>query len=776
MAICEFATIDSDKEVVVHGANLANAEDFEWLAETLGIYPSDELLAALWLPNNESFLLVLYAQMHQKYQGEVPGEILELDENTIPPTVMRRAPDWLMSEDGLTDPHLARWTLFALHERAENVGNWRIPRCDIWLPMTPTILSHLQHLVARGPSKGRCIEVQPPEFPSDTVSKLVELIVALERQVERLEAERSNWAIRRLSLEHARRIVALSVWQWTNAAPEQPKKAEMLERLADVMDAMEELDRAADDASPMLAAEREAANQLLDLLAPESNAAKDIEQALEILAAQPNAFRSSQAEDLFNFLKRAFAALSASTAAEEFVTTHVVSLVQAMAEGISPELEREFADGYGDLWKTLWTVDWREALVVLQENAVGSNPSPYAKLATMGKYYKEGLFVIQQAVNVSTFRILLRRLSDHAKSEAVVKSLLDSLTVCLLRGVLAGGAIHRGAPGVVLFGGRDITKWFKACARALGRAPIGAAMSDVAREMKALNLEDALKRTRFFSSLSFLVSAISTMTAYDEAWDDTWQNWMKMYSAAIKTTEDLANLTGVLARQGVMGMDKGGAKAFAMIGERLGMMAAAVSLVVAGGDTLQNWAYMSPRKKLAGAIATLSATAALMSLVPFVAASARWTSLVGPAGVVLAIAEFGLETWIAMTSSDTQQLLLKYVEFALVEGPYRQNGAAEECQTLTTEVVRAKSASAFVRLGSRVLDLRRCKGARDQIPEYGAPTWFLAYSMGFSAEIIAKLFECDLLDVVGAGIPLGPGYQEALSAPTRPTGVDDAAM
>ncbi len=72
---------------------------------------------------------------------------------------------------------------------------------------------------------------------------------------------------------------------------------------------------------------------------------------------------------------------------------------------------------------------------------------------------------------------------------------------------------------------------------------------------------------------------------------------------------------------------------------------------------------------------------------------------------------------------------------------------------------------AIVRLGREYRERRDAEGERDRIPEGSPPTWFYAHSKGFTAEVIAKLFESDILDVIGAGIPLGPGYKEDSSGP-----------
>lgn len=766
MPICEFATVDSDKELVVHGANIASHEDFQWLAETLGVYPSDEMLAILWLPNNETLVLVLFSQLHSKYDGMIPGEILEINENTIPETV-RRGPPEAMPDAGFIDPDTARWALFALHARGESIGGWTLPKRDIWLPMTPSILSHLQHLVGRGPSKNRCVDVVVPRFPSETMNKLAELVAALERHLRLLEEERGAWATRRLSLEYAHRLIDLEVWDWSNTSFHIANRAERLQRLSELTTAMDNLDAAANEASPAIDAEHGAAVELLAFLKPGSKAAREIEDVLDVLAVQPHAFRSEQVDDVFEFLERSFSVLSSSSVAERFVQEHLISLIQAAAESLPPELEQEFTEGYGDNWKPLWQVDWRDSVNALWSKGGVADPSPYAKVVALQKYYKAGLFVIQAALSHATLPILLARLSDYAKTEEALRPLAHSLLSCLLRGLLASGAIHRGAPGQVLFAGQDVTRWFKACARALGGRPTAASMTEIARELKALKLEDAVKNVRRFAYARFFFSAVSTLTAYEDTWSDTWENWMKLYGAAIETSEELVKLTRTVALQGMIGMEDR-ERALELVGKRLAMMSAAISLAVAGGDTLQNWYYMSPRRKLASALATASAATALAQLLPFVTASARWMRMLGIAGVVLGVVEFALGQLISATTAEAESVFQKYLEFALDDGPYRSPATAEKRAALVEAAERAVKSDAIVRLGRQYRERRDAEGERDRIPEGSPPTWFYAHSKGFAAEVIAKLFESDILDVIGAGIPLGPGYKEDSSgAPTQ---------
>jgi hypothetical protein len=225
----------------------------------------------------------------------------------------------------------------------------------------------------------------------------------------------------------------------------------------------------------------EAANDLLTFLAPASAAAPAIKAALEVIATQPTAFRGQEIDDTFDIIERAVLALSASSGAETFVAGHLITLVQLMAESLEPELEKmlmELPGDGGDDWQSLCGVGWQEALVALRAKGGVNDASPLAPLVKIGKYYKTGISLVQSGLNQGTLPILLARLaaSGGAKTPAsAFQPLARAFAACMLPGLLASGGLHRGSAGVLLFAGKDVTRWFRACVRALSGKSIAAA-------------------------------------------------------------------------------------------------------------------------------------------------------------------------------------------------------------------------------------------------------------------------------------------------------------
>ncbi len=702
-------------------------------------------------------MLSLFGTLYHEYDGEIPGEILEDDENVIP-AKLRRGPATKMPDGGFIDPEAARWSLFALHARAVPMGNWRVPALDVWVPATPTVLYQLDHLVARGPSKGRCVSVEPANFPNEVMNKFLYLVAALETQVELLARESATWVTRRMSLEYARRVVFLTSWHWENHPSPPGSRADALTRLRVLAKAIEDIENAADALSLTRADEQKAANDLLTFLAPTSAAAPAIKAALVVIATQPTAFRAEEINVTFEIIERAVLALSASSGAETFVTDHLISLVQLMSESLAPELENmlmELPGDGGDEWKSLCGVGWQEAMVALRAEGGVNDNSPLEPLVMVGTYYKSGLAVIQAGMNHGTLPILLARLAaaGGAKtSNAAFQPLARSLAVCMLRGLLASGALHRGSAGVLLFAGQDVTKWFKACVRALGGKSVESSMAEMAGEIKALKLGDEMGKTRLLGAAAFFFSAVSTLAACDATWDDTWQNWTKLLSSAMKTTADLAKLGQIIQIQDIVDVQ---ASELTWLAERLGIMAGIITLIATGGDTLASWSYLSRQSKIAKSLATISAATALLRLLPLVKASARWTRVLGWVGFALGIVEFGVGVVITARTPGTQNFFNQYLQFAFSGQPYRQGALSSEFSAVNAAADRVREGG-FVVLGDR----GGVAGEPGVVPTGELPTWYFAYSMGFPAEVVAKLFGTDVMDVVRAGLLLGPGFDE----------------
>jgi len=360
MAICKLARVDSDKEMVIYPQRFDRDLTFYSLSDIFGI-PKEQLLLALGLPNNRELVLELYYELFQRYGARIPGAVIDTDYSKVPPRVTR-GPEVVMSELGYTNADVALIMIFTLEDHTHEFPTWSVPRRDLWVRLSPALATHLKPLVAIGPSAHRCVKVLPLEYPSAEMAELSVLRGKLESRLAPLAAERARHEQHRLYFEYARRIVLLNEQQWETRPRPYERQTLALTALRRLRNDMEELDRAAGRNSPASHAEREAARELLSYIGPTSSAAVPIMNVLEVLAEQPNAFTSVQVQDFLDEIRSTFVALSLSSLAEEFLTGHLIALLQDMVENISPEADTALAEVGGARFKAFWGGDWRDAL------------------------------------------------------------------------------------------------------------------------------------------------------------------------------------------------------------------------------------------------------------------------------------------------------------------------------------------------------------------------------------------------------------------------------
>jgi hypothetical protein len=747
VALCELVVFDSDKEMVVHLERLEGGDvDFHWLIDTLGV-PVEDVIAALLWPNNLRFTLGLFTRWCLELSGSIPGAVLEEDPSTLPPTVIRRAADIPMPATGFSQHDDAFAALLTIHIHHLAIESWIVPKEELWLPRTPTTDGHLARLVTRGPSKNRCVSVRAAVFPHDAVQELGSRVTRLEAAVAKLSEEVATWAARRLAFEHARRVLLLLQWQWTNAPRPYERQDDALGRIDALLEAMARLDTAADEAAPSLSEEQDAARDLLFHLSPLSSWAAQAHEALEIIATQPTAFRGEEIEDILSYLERAFLALSQCSLASEFVAGHVMDMLRVLAESLAPELETAFADAGDGAWSDLWAADWAAALDVLKADGFGEK-SPWAALAKVGKYYKSASAIILGAINQGTLPLILGRLAVFGQDQHEFSLRSRSFATTLLRGVLASAAVHRGAPGQVLIGGKDMTRWFRACARALSKEPSAADLDEIAEGLRELQLGGAIAKTRLVGSVGFVFGAVSTLVACGDTWDRTWLSSTKLAASLLKSTSDFGHVAAAFATQREA-IDK--ADDLVRAADQLSMMSTVVSFVVTTGETIETWAYLSKANKFARVVSTLSATTALMRLLPFVKASAGWARVLGVVGVVLAVVDGIVGLVLSLTRADSESIFGQYFDFALASSPYRRVRPS-----LYEAAIEERDKAVRLRI---FVDLRGPAGERGVIPHGGLPTWNFANGLGFPAEVVARLFDVDVLDVISAGLRTSPDFE-----------------
>lgn len=283
----------------------------------------------------------------------------------------------------------------------------------------------------------------------------------------------------------------------------------------------------------------------------------------------------------------------------------------------------------------------------------------------------------------------------------------------------------------------------------MSKNPSADDLDEIASGLRELKLGGAIAKSRIVGSVGFVFAAVSTLAACGDTWARTWQSSTKVIASLLKTTSDLGHLATTFAIQSDAGTKVDDVVRMA---DQLSMTSTVLSFIVTSGDTIETWAYLSKANKFARVVATTSAATALARLLPFVRASAAWTRVFGIVGVVLSIVDGIVGLVLSLTRADTEALFEQYFDFAVASSPYRRVDPRLYADAVEQRT-RARDADVFV-------ELRGPAGERGRVPHGGMPTWHFANGLGFPAEVIARLFDVDILDVIGAGIRTSPDYEE----------------
>lgn len=752
MAICKFARVDSDKEMVIQPQRLDRDLTFRSISDIFGI-PKDQLLLALGLPNNREFVLELYYELFQRYGARIPGEVIDTDYSKVPPRVVR-GPETVMSELGYTNVDVALIMIFTLEDHTQEFPIWSVPKRDFWVRLSPALANQLKSLVAIGPSADRCVKMIPLEYPSAEMADLSALRGTLESKLAPLAAERARHEQHRLYFEYARRIVLLNEQQWETRPRPYERQRPALEALRLLRNSMEELDRAAGRNSPASRAEREAARELLSYIGPTSRAAVPIMNVLEVLVEQPNAFPSEQVEDFLDEIRRTFVALSLSSLAEEFLTGHWIALLQDIVENISPEADAVLSEVGGPRFKAYWGGDWRDALTALRAPGDVSDDSPFKKLIDVGKKFDSVLGIVVGAMNETTMPLLLHRVARATKRAEEIGEYAQSLATCFLKVIAFAYVPHRiTQQGQHLISGIDVDAWFKACADAIDVGD-DAAIAALSKELRALQLGTSYKGRPLVRELSLLFSFASACAVANESEEATWTNCGKLLVEVLKVGEGISGLPFAYRTQWQL-EEKLATPSGGRIGSHLGSIATVLAFVVTLGDTVNRWGRLSTGKRVGAALALASATASATAMLPFVAASARLAAGLSLVGFVLCAADFAWNLLDDLTTAGTQELFTKYFEHVMTNergGPYRMSEVASQRLDTLRAFEAVVDADAFTKL-------RGPAGKRDYNGPGDVPTWHLANAMGFPAEHVAVMFGLREDEIAAAGIRFSPEYE-----------------
>ena len=770
MPICEFfGRIDSDKELVIQPQKLSFEISFREVADFFGL-PLEQLLNALALPNNAQFVFELYYVLFGEYGAMIPGELIDVDRRSDPPREIR-GPAMSMDERGYTDFGIALAMLLTLQERTNDFGKWKAPKLDFWVRMPIGLVDKQFPYIAVGPVGGRCVRIIPKAYPSEEMAQLSALRGELEHQLQ-LQAERSRvHADARVAMEYARRVVLLNEMQWAARPKPYERQDAALEALGRLRTSIGALDHAVSVGHPSTK-ERHAATELLRYIAPTSKAAIPLMDLLELIATQPQALPSTQIGDTLEEFGRCFFALSMSSLAEEFLTGHMITLLQEVIENIAPEIDAQIADAGGGYFRELWSDGWREALTKLRAPGDIKDDSPFRKLATIGSRYESGLKAIVAGLNEATVPILLTRLARATSGRpgetiAATTRAAHTFATCMLRLIGAAASPHRlTSGGELLLGGQYITSWFEACAGAL-EGKDDARLAELGKEYKRLKFGTQLKAMPLFKSLSYVFSLVSIAVAVETSEDGTWQSTGKVVVDVLKNIEGLDDL--FFGHRVQYSVEAGAAAKPEAFSKYLSSAATVLSFGITLGDTVSRWQNMSPRKRVSASLGVAGATISLARLLPFVMAAGRLAAGLSVVGFVIGVADFALGILEDELTPGTHELFEAYYRHAtnVAKGPY-------DPALFRTERDALEAAWEVVSDGDFLVTLHGPAGEPDHVPIGGVPTWHLAYGMGFYAEEIIKMFEADKVDVVRAHIRYlrEPDW---MPEPTRPpaTGAKD---
>ena len=303
MVWCEAATIDSDTEIVVHldflHDNVPEIQDlgFQWLIDTFQISVWD-VLEALRLDANDSYLEVLYAAVYETFDGTAWDYLAVDHRENIDAEYPRPIK---MPKPGSFDDTTGYIHNLAL--LATNSWQWPLPRGDLWLPIPKVLGGKLRGEFKKAGRRRRCYDF------TTTLPKAQAIIDEINKRSYALEqAIKASQEILRdrlshiLVLEKIRRLVFLEQWAF-DAGHEvllQPT-ATLTQNLEELDSALAALVRPAIEELGEAVNEHASADDLLAMFDPASDGA-DLNALLEQQVATPEALPPSTMDDLVDAL------------------------------------------------------------------------------------------------------------------------------------------------------------------------------------------------------------------------------------------------------------------------------------------------------------------------------------------------------------------------------------------------------------------------------------------------------------------------------------------
>ena len=449
----EFATVDSDKELIVHLALLHEQHPrpeeltVHWLCSRLHI-EHDDVFAALALEGNGEFAASLYATLQAKWPrlDLTPPDVTWLG---APPT----DDDALVLPDSITSdlPTKIMW-LGLLARHAQPLWDWPLPAVDLFLPLPDLVKRQLAETTKPGGRRTARYGLTPLAADTSLLEKLIErrdaLLATIELTTRKHQVDHSRIVV----LQKIRNLLELERHTWRNLDSSLTAPADALWAIEDLDDAVRDVMGAATEALAKRSGQAEAADELLAMFDLRGDGAA-LAETLRNLAEHPGAYPAKFVEKLASVLTECMHMLGQSERHREFVRDHWLPLLEGACEELPESVKQVFVDLDDPDFDTVWDDGWKEDFARIR--LVFGKPSrttALEPLVTIAKTSKWAMGAI--AAGASDFAILHMMKGLHLVSTTQGADASRVVATVAMRFLSAGAIQHRVSKAPML--SRDV--------------------------------------------------------------------------------------------------------------------------------------------------------------------------------------------------------------------------------------------------------------------------------------------------------------------------------
>lgn len=490
----ELATVDSAEELLVHLDHLPHQVTIADLAGMLCV-PITAILESLAKPRNVEFSHALYEQLNAEvWKGE-----LQDDEGLLFPL-----PDTTVLVQGGRGLAEHEDVVYFLSVGARfgplDPAFWLLPQQKFIVARDEYARADFSQILTSHQGKQVCLKLFEEPVAHEALGILRGKVEALEKKLK-LAAERvADHRLHVGLVQNATRMLQFLEHDQRNRGFD---AEEFRENVANVREVREQFGRLEVRLLDRLNNPRDARNAALDLLGlfrTSRSEHAEFQAVVRAILERPFRVTAVVFHEFTSLLERAFSALAASPAAEDFVKEHLCALLQAVCERMPESAHYLFDDIAGTQVGDTAIHGWRTAFQDIRANlAIGTGPSLLEGLAKSGSIGKRVLSIVSAALSEGTIAVILQALIERAEGRKIggqqfagvmlryltytaVQSKLDAQ-----RAFLAPGA----SPQQVLLAGKSATLPRVKAILADDSLPA----AERTKQLKALQLDKGVSRT-----------------------------------------------------------------------------------------------------------------------------------------------------------------------------------------------------------------------------------------------------------------------------------------